>query len=130
MELTADIHYDLEPLLRRLVREVTSQAPQQISNLQCSDPALGIWIINCDYVFLMDTLNVRDSVFNVRFPELRVPEEHRQEFANNLQAHCDDCEYCAAKRDEDVAWKARVDSAIETDKETILAVVARAAGKR
>jgi hypothetical protein len=128
--VSAEIQEELLPLLESLIREVTGKMQiETVGTLKCSYPGLGRWILSLDFTLLMETLTLRDSVFNMEFPNVRVPVEQRKDLANMLSAHCNECEYCRAKRDEDLAWKSTVDTALREDREVIRTVLARAIGK-
>lgn len=67
----------------------------------------------------MDTLALPDNVFGREFPGIALSQKERKAFAKTLEKHCSDCARCNAKRAEDLAWKLRVDEAIDDNREAI-----------
>jgi hypothetical protein len=131
MEILIDIEDELSPLLARLICEVVGKVPKQlVAHDKCSNPTLGKWIDNCDVPLLMETLALGDAIFKEEFPEIPLTAEQRKVVANTLEAQCERCEHCQAKRAEDLAWRSWVVQAIARDKSVVRKVLARAAGRK
>jgi hypothetical protein len=111
-------------LLARLIREVSGEDPEElVCNPKCSYKSLGRFISCCDYVFLTVTLRLADPVFSHFYPDIELSTEIRREFADALEAHCESCDPCRAKRGEDLALKAEVAEALTRDKTALREVI-------
>lgn len=112
---------DFIELLARLICESDDDPPIRRAgkDLPCSELNVGQWVQDCDFPFLMDTLALPDNVFGREFPGIALSQKERKAFAKTLEKHCSDCARCNAKRAEDLAWKLRVDEAIDDNREAI-----------
>jgi hypothetical protein len=131
-----DMETNLLALLSTIIIEKDSDAPFRLNEQQsslaekeCSKPELGKWIDRCDFSFLIETLMLDHAVFSHEFPGVEFPAEERKALAQALESHCDTCVHCHLKRSYDLEWQARVDRAINDNKDSIGKVIARAAGK-
>jgi hypothetical protein len=116
------VQTDFIQLLARLIAASDKGQPptkRTGNDLSCSQPALGKWIDDCDFPFLMETLALPDEVFEREFPGIRLSHQERETFAQTLNSHCKECARCHAKRAEDLEWESRVDKAFAENKETI-----------
>lgn len=136
MNMPKDVEKDLITLLSRLILEKDEDAPSRLSeqedylkDLKCADPALGKWISDCDFPFLIETLALDAATFSEEFPDAQLTAEERKEFANALEAHCETCEFCHSKRAHDLEWQSDVNRAFAENKEAIGKTIASAAGK-
>lgn len=121
---------DLRAFLTKLIQIHTGAAARiRDPSPDCSQAALGRWIDNCDFAFLIDTLGLSDAVFAHEFPEVPLSLAERKELANALEAHCETCEHCRPKRATDLAWKSRMDRVFAEDNEIIRKVLAHAISK-
>lgn len=126
-----NIAVELLPLLARLITEMTGEVPEELPvNHKCSYRSLGRWINFCDYAFLMETLRLEDAVFDKVYPNAQFAADSRRELASELEAHCERCDFCRAKRGADLALKAEVDEALVRDRVLLRSVLTSAAGKR
>lgn len=137
MSVSRDKETELIGLLSRFIRESDDDIPfrpaEQEAELErrtCSAPELGRWIGSTDFPFLIETLMLSDAVFGEEFPDLALPAEERKRFANALERHCEDCPRCGLKRAYDLAWQARVNTAISENKEAVEEAIARALAER
>lgn len=122
METRVALEIDFIQLLARLISESDDGDPpfgRTGKDLTCSQPVLGQWVDDCDFPFLMDTLALPDNVFAQEFPGIRLSLADREAFGKTLERHCTECAHCHAKQAEDIAWKLRVDKAIDENKEAI-----------
>lgn len=120
MKARVAIKTDFIELLARLIRaENDNPKSRSGSDLTCSQPTLGRWIQECDVPFLMETLELVDSVFNEEFPGIRLTQDERKLFAKTLVEHCRECARCHAKQAEDTEWKLKVERAFAENKQTI-----------
>lgn len=137
MNMPTNLENDFIKLLSSLIQEKNDDASARLSgqengleDLACTAPALGKWIDNCDYPFLVETLLLNDAIFSQEFPGVQLSAAERKEFSNTLEGHCDACLRCRAKKSSDLDWKARVDNAFAENKEIIGKAIARAVGKK
>lgn len=127
---TANAVSELLPLLASLIREMTGADPEKLNtDSRCSHRTLGMWIGNCDYPFLMVTLQLDDFVFERVYPNLPMSEQIRRDLAEELEAHCDDCAYCGAKRAADLSLKEEVDRGFVEDKAGVQKALGKAIGQ-
>jgi hypothetical protein len=133
METRVAMEADFIQLLARLIAESDDCDPpiqRSGKDLSCSQPALGRWIDDCDFPFLMDTLALPDSVFGQEFPEIPLSQAKRAAFAKTLETHCQECARCHAKQAEDIEWKLRVDRAFAENKQIIATLLPNATRKQ
>jgi hypothetical protein len=132
METRVAVEADFIQLLARLISESDDDDPpieRTGKDLTCSQPALGRWIDDCDFPFLMDTLALSDRIFAREFPGIRLSQEEREAFAKVLETHCQECARCHAKQAEDIEWKSRVEKAFAENKQGVGELLVKAAGK-
>lgn len=96
---------------------------------RCLNRTLGRWIENCDYAFLMVTLELDDFVFEQVYPDLPMSEQVRRDLADELQGHCDACACCGAKRAADLSLKDEVDRGFAEDKAGVRKALAKASSR-
>ena len=137
MNVPKDMEKDLVALLSSLIIDkendtVSRLNAQEIAlkELKCMHPELGKWINDCDFPFLIETLVLEDAIFFGEFPDVKLTAEERKEFANALEAHCENCAHCHLKRAYDLEWQSRVNRAFAENKQVIGKAIAHAAGKK
>jgi hypothetical protein len=136
MNMPMDMGKDLIALLSGLILGKDKDMPCRLSaqenalkDLECTDPELGIWIAECDFPFLIETLMLDDAIFIEEFPGVQLTAEGRKQFANTLELHSEICPRCHLKRSSDLEWQSNVNRAFADNKEVIGEAIARANGK-
>ncbi|HEX8473044.1 MAG TPA: hypothetical protein VF666_03360 [Pyrinomonadaceae bacterium] len=136
MNAPKDMEKELITSLSKLILERDDDTPwrlteqeQALDELKCSNTAIGRWINDWDFPFLIETLLLNDAVFAEEFPGVNSTAEERKQLANTLEAHCEDCARCYRKRAYDLEWQVRLKRVFTENKERVGTAIARAVGK-
>lgn len=101
-----------------------------LKELKCTDESYGKFISQCDYPFLMETLELDDTIFSKEFPKVRLTLEDRKTLTESLERHCESCSHCSLKRSYDFEWQSRINRAFIENKTVISKAIGYAAGRK
>jgi hypothetical protein len=119
---------DFTDLLAKLIRQaepdldcrLESQA-QALSELKCTEPALGKWIEAHDTEYMLAAFELEDQDFSENFPGMAHFTKHdRKRIFQAFRHHLEACPRCQRKRSYDLEFDERVESVFRDKKDQLI----------
>ena len=93
---------------------------EALSDLECTNPALGRWIETYDIQYLLAAFALNDADFAEDFPKLaHLKQPEREKIIHAFEAHFDHCAHCHLKRGYDLELNSRIELACKQTKDHV-----------
>lgn len=95
---------------------------EALDDLTCTEPRLGKWFEENTVSYVLAAFNLSDEDFAETFPALKhISASQRQTIIQTFLAHIEACPKCFRKRSYDLEFEGRLESALQEDREVLLA---------